>query len=536
MPPIETMADAVRAAYARGEDDERMEPLVRVNAAGQPLGRIQDGDYVIFYDLRGEREVELTEAFVDPSFDRFPRRDMVVHFVTLIRYHPRLEELGVRVAFPPEEGIEGTLSEVVSRAGLRQIKISESEKASHVTFFFNGRRRDPFPGEDRVIIESDHVRDYTTVPAMQARQVADAVVQALHNPTYDLVVANLANVDVVGHSENAAAIQQAVSTVDEQVGRILDAAGAAGVAAIVTADHGTVERWLYPDGAIDTGHTASPVPCVLVGAALDSAKLRTDGGLVDVAPTVLQLLGVTSPAAAWSPRLAGELGGETGHSLIVGDVPEGRRRVLLLILDGWGHSDDDYGNLIRAAETPVMDRLQREHPFTTLAAAGEAVGLPPGTVGNSEVGHLHLGAGRLIYSDRVRVNRAITEGSYYQNPAFLWAVRGARDAGTRLHLLGLVSFYSSHGDVAHLEALMDLAQREGAPEVYIHALLGRRGERPESGALYVERIERKAQALGQRVVGVIGRFWALDREGNWDRVEKAYRWLVDGIGTGVPEQ
>jgi len=532
----QTMADAVRAAYARGEGDETLEPLVRVAAAGQPVGRFQDGDYVIFYDLRGEREVELTEAFVDPRFDHFPRKDMTVCFATMIRYHPRLEELGVRVAFPPVDEIGDTLSEVVSRAGLRQIKIGESEKAIHITFFLNGRRRDPFPGEDRVVIESDHVSDYTTVPAMKARKVADAVIQALHNPAYDLMVANLANVDVVGHSENAPAIKQAVSTVDAQLGRILAAAGTAGVTVLVTADHGTVERWLYPDGVIDTGHTNSPVPFVLVGPGLDSANLRPDGGLTDVAPTVLQLLGLPQPAATQSG-----LGLVTGQSLIAGEVPgapldcaqDRRRRVLLLILDGWGHNDDEYGNLILAAHTPVMDRLQREHPATTLAAAGEAVGMPAGTVGNSEVGHLHLGAGRLIYSDRVRVNRAIADGSYFENPAFLWAMRGARDAGTRLHLLGIVSFYSSHGDVAHLEALMDLAQREGVPKVYIHSMLGRRGERPESGALYIERIEQKAQSLGQQVVGVIGRFWSLDREGNWDRIEKSYRWLVHGDGRPV---
>ncbi|MBU1877658.1 MAG: alkaline phosphatase family protein, partial [Chloroflexi bacterium] len=514
-------ADAVRVAYAQGEDDERMEPIVRVDGTGQPVGRIQDGDYVIFYDLRGEREVELTEVFVDPGFDHFSRPAMTVRFATLIRYHPHLEELGVRVAFPPEEGIADTLSEVVSRAGRRQIKIGESEKAIHITFFLNGKRRDPLPGEDRVVIESDHVRDYTTVPAMKAREVADAVIQALGDPGYDLVVANLANVDVVGHSENDVAIKQAVSVVDAQVGRILDAAQAAGATALVTADHGTVESWLYPDGVIDTGHTVSPVPFVLVAPVLDSATLCSDGSLIDVAPTVLQLLGVPQPALM------------TGQSLIAGPVPGERRRVLLLVLDGWGHNDAEYGNLIRAADTPVMDRLQREHPSTILAAAGEAVGLPAGTVGNSEVGHLHLGAGRPIYSDRVRVNRAIADSSYDENPAFLWAVRGARDAGTRLHLLGIVSFYSSHGDVAHLEALMDLAHREGVPEVYIHSMLGRRGERPESGALYIARIEDRAQTLGQQVVGVIGRFWALDREENWDRIEKTYRWLVDGLGTAV---
>ena len=160
--------------------------------------------------------------------------------------------------------------------------------------------------------------------------------------------------------------------------------------------------------------------------------------------------------------------------------------------------------------------------------------MPPGTVGNSEVGHLHIGGGRRFPSDRVRVNEAIADGSFFENEAFVWAMRSAKRDGTRLHLLGIISFYSSHGSVEHLKALMQLACDEGLPEVYVHGMLGRRGERPESGALYVEEIEREAQRLGVgRVVSIIGRFWSLDREQNWDRIEKTYRWLVTGLGEQV---
>jgi len=161
--------------------------------------------------------------------------------------------------------------------------------------------------------------------------------------------------------------------------------------------------------------------------------------------------------------------------------------------------------------------------------------MPAGTVGNSEVGHLHLGAGRRIYSDRIRIDRSIEDGSFFQNPAFIKAMDGAIRAGTRLHLLGIVSFYSSHGSVAHLKALMRLAKERGVPELYVHGMLGRRGERPESGAAYVEEIERETHRLGLgRVVSVIGRYWSLDREGNWDRIEKTYRCLVEGRGRLVP--
>jgi len=513
------MADAVRAAYGAGEDDETMDPLVLVDADGQPVGRIQDGDYVIFYDLRGEREVELTQSFTDPDFDKFSRQDMRVHFVTMIEYDKALD---ARVAFPPVGRIRDTLSETVSAHGLRQVKVAESEKSVHVTFFLNGKRKTPFRGEKRVVIPSPHVMDYTQVPEMSAAAVAQTTIQALRDESSDFIVTNFANVDVVGHSENAEAIQRAVATVDHQIGQVVEAAQQAGAAVLIVADHGTVEKWLYPDGAIDTGHTDSPVPCVLVAPDLPEVTLRDGGALTDVAPTVLHLLGLPQPAVM------------TGSTLLVGEVPRRCGRVLLLIADGWGQRDELYGNLIAEAHTPVMDRLQAIYPATRLAASGEAVGMPAGTVGNSEVGHLHIGAGRCIYSDRVRVNRAIEDGSFFENKAFLWALRGAKRDGKRLHLLGIISFYSSHGSVEHLKALLRLAQQEEVPAVYVHGMLGRRGERPESGALYVEEIEREMQRLGLgRFVSIIGRFWSLDREENWERIEKSYRWLVYGEGRHV---
>ncbi|MBN1484521.1 MAG: alkaline phosphatase family protein [Chloroflexia bacterium] len=510
------MAAAVRAAYRAGEEDEALEPIVRVDGAGRPIGRIGDGDYVIFYDIRGEREIELTQAFVEPDFPHFPRTDMRVHFATMIEY---AQDLPVQVAFPPLREIRQTLGEVLAQHGRRQLKVVESEKAIHLRYFLNGKREEPFPGEEHVVIPSLDVLDYGQAPRMRAAEVAAATIEALADPAMDLVVVNLANVDVVGHIQNRPAILEAVAEVDRCIGEILAAANEHGVTALVTADHGTVERWLYPDGAIDTGHTDSPVPFVLVDPELRQLALREGGDLADVAPTALQLLDLPQPAEM------------TGTSLLLGQVPRQRRRLLLLIADGWGARDEAYGNLILEARTPVMDRLQREWPNTRLQAAGEVVGMPPGTVGNSEVGHLHIGAGRRVLSDRVRIDQAIADGSFYQNEAFRWAMQGAKRDGTHLHLLGIVSFYSSHGSVRHLKALLDMARREGVPDVYHHAMLGRRGERPESGAIYIEEVERETERLGVgALVSVIGRFWSLDREENWDRIEKSYRWLVEGQG------
>ena len=183
-----------------------------------------------------------------------------------------------------------------------------------------------------------------------------------------------------------------------------------------------------------------------------------------------------------------------------------------------------------------MDALRAEWPSTQLEAAGRAVGMPEGTVGNSEAGHLHIGAGRVVPADRVRISQALEEGSFFENEAFRWAMQGAKQAGTRLHLLGIVSFYSSHGSVDHLLALIEMARREGVPDMYMHSMLGRRGERPESGAIYIEQVEREAERLGTGALAtVIGRFWSLDREGHWDRIEKTYRMLVEGAGKPIPD-
>jgi 2,3-bisphosphoglycerate-independent phosphoglycerate mutase len=520
------MALAVREAYKRGEEDEALQPLVLVNGGGPPVGRFGKGDYVIFYDIRGEREVELTESLISDEFDGFPiLKGLGLRFVTMIEYDKRL---AVKVAFPPLVELKDTLSEVLSRAGKRQVKIVESEKSIHLGFFLNGKRKEAFPGEERLIVPSaKDVAMFDERPEMSIALVSEEIAKALGNPAYDVVIANFANIDVVGHIENEEAIRKAVSAVDRELGKVLEAARANGVTVVITADHGTVEKWRYPDGAVDTGHTTSPVPFMVVGpAGGERFGLRKKGALTDVAPTVLHLLGISPPLTM------------TGKSLIERfPEPVKRKRVLLLILDGWGHSDDSYGNLIKSSKTPVMDSLVSKNDRALLAASGTAVGMPEGTVGNSEAGHLHIGAGRTIYSDRLRIDRAIADGSFFENEEFLWAVRKARDEGKNLHLLGIVSFYSSHGSLDHLMALMDLAKREGVRDLFIHSMLGRRGERPESGARYIAKVEEECERIGLgEVVDVIGRYWSLDREENWDRIEKAYRLLVHGDGRKVPRE
>ncbi len=514
------MSEAVREAYRRGEDDETLNPLVLVDPAGMPVGRISQGDAVIFYNIRGEREVELSRSLTEEGFREFPTAGPLgLHYTTMIEYS---RDLRVGVAFPPEEDLEDTLSDVLSRSGLSQVKITEAEKAFHVTYFLNGKRKDPYPGEDRIVVPTrKDVRLFDEAPEMSVEEVADAAIREIRDGRHSFILANFANVDVVGHIENEPAVLRAVEAVDRALGRVIEEAGKAGISVLVTADHGTVEKWLYPDGAVDTGHTSSPVPFFIVNGTWP-VELRKEGELTDVAPTIVDLFGIAAPEC-WE-----------GRSLLKNRPPEPVRRLAVIILDGWGYNPEAKGNLIAKAKTPTMDRLAQTLPFATLAAAGEAVGLPAGTVGNSEAGHLHIGAGRRVWSDRLKIDRAIESGAFYSNAAFRAAMAEARSRKTALHLMGIVSFFSSHGMMNHLMALMDLAKKEGVEEMYIHAMLGRRGEMPESGANYVRHIEEKCAAMKLgHVVSVIGRYWSMDREENWDRIEKTYRMLVCGEGFPV---
>ena len=492
------------------------------------MGKIADGDSVIFYDIRGEREVELTRALVDPSFSHFAVRPLGLYFVTLIEY---ARDLGVSVAFPPEEHLKNTLTEVLTSAGFRVVKVSETEKAVHVGFFFNGKSGEIFSGEERIAVPSPQTANYAQVPEMSAEGVAEAVERSLIQNGSKVVIANLANVDVVGHVEDREAVIEAVRTVDRTLGRLNEVARREKAVLIVTADHGTVEEWLYPDGTVNTGHTKNPVPFFLAdysGKEGGAILLRPEGELADVAPTVLDLAGLGVPLEM------------TGRSLLERDPAAARTprtKILLLILDGWGSRSEAFGNLITEAGTPSFDRLRSSCPGAVLDSFGEAVGMPAGTVGNSEAGHLHLGSGRRVLLDRVKIDKAIEDGSFFLNEVFLRAMEQARFDGRALHLMGIVSHYSSHGTIRHLFALLRMARDAGVENVFIHSFIGRRGERPESGAIYVEKVESVCGELGiGEIVTVMGRYWSLDREENWGRIEKAYRALVLGEGTRISPQ
>jgi 2,3-bisphosphoglycerate-independent phosphoglycerate mutase len=291
---------AVEHAYARGETDEFVKPVVLVGGDGAPVATICDGDAVIFFNFRGDRPRQLTRAFTLDGFDGFDRSVRPkVRYVTLTRYE---QDVPVdAVAYPPEalsQDMPDIFGETVSRAGKRQVRIAETEKYAHVTFFFNGQREQPFDGEDRILVPSPKdVPTYDHKPEMSAPEVADRFIDAIRSRTYDAAICNFANPDMVGHTGVVEAAVRAVATVDACLGRVLTAIESVGGVAIVTADHGNCEQMRHEEtGEPHTAHTTNPVPLVLVDPSY-RGTLRTGGALCDVAPTILGLMGLPQPQA-----------------------------------------------------------------------------------------------------------------------------------------------------------------------------------------------------------------------------------------------
>lgn len=512
----DALAEGVRTLYAEGQTDYAMEPLVLTDASGSPIGRVKDGDAVIFCCRRGEREVELTEAFTEVEFSHFPRRGFRdLTFVILTLYHEKFKELPV--AFAPVK-IPETLAEVVSGAGLRQLHVAESEKYAHVTFFFNGGNNQPFMGEDDICIPSPRGVAFDQVPELSLVEVYDRVVDGIHKE-YDLIVTNFANGDVIGHTTNNDAKIRCASVVDTQLGRVLEAARNAGYVTFVTADHGNLEEMFTADGSAHVSHTSNPVEFVLIDPAMQRRAVLRDGRLADVAPTVLSALGI-APSGLMD-----------GGSLAPGYDWGGRRKVLLIILDGWGIGRQDETNPIFLAHTPVWDGVLQTNPRCQLDPAGEATGLQAGKAGNSEAGHLNMGAGRLVLQDDVRLDMALKDGSFASNEVFLRTMQDVMRKGSSLHLLGLLTEKSSHGSIDYPLALLKMAKEQGLQNVILHVIFDGRSTEPGSAPDLLGRLSEQMERIGiGQVVTGIGRGIALDRDGNYGKIKKAYQALVDGTG------
>ena len=276
----------IKASYEAEVTDEFVVPFAVGGYAG-----MENADGVIFFNFRPDRARELTHAFTDTEFAGFERKGAVKAFATMTQFE---EGLNVKVAFPPE-AITNTLGEIVSKAGMTQLRIAETEKYAHVTFFFNGGVEEPYEGEDRILVPSPKVATYDLQPEMSAIEVTDKVVEAIKSRKYDFIILNYANGDMVGHTGVLEAAVKAVETVDTCVGRFVEAIREVGGEVCITADHGNADQMVDPDtGAPFTAHTTNPVPFIVVSDRV--SEIASDGALCDIAPTMLTLAGMEIPA------------------------------------------------------------------------------------------------------------------------------------------------------------------------------------------------------------------------------------------------
>lgn len=295
--------NAVKKAYLRNETDEFVKPITITDDSGNPKGIIRNGDAVVFFNFRSDRAREITRAMTDSDFKSFLRENCpkLTGYVCMTQYD---EKFTLPVAFPPVH-LKDILGEVISRNGLKQLRIAETEKYAHVTYFFNGGEEKPFPLEERCLVPSPRdVPTYDKKPEMSARLVTKELLSRLESSNYDLIVLNFANMDMVGHTGVLDAAIKACETVDSCVGQIADEIKKQKGVLLITADHGNAEMMIDENGHVHTAHTLNPVPLILVDNSRKNVKLRS-GVLGDIAPTILEIMEIEKPASM------------TGSSLII---------------------------------------------------------------------------------------------------------------------------------------------------------------------------------------------------------------------------
>ena len=280
---------AIEKSYQKEVFDEFVLPTVICNSNDEPLAKISKNDSIIFFNFRPDRAREITRSLVDKEFDGFERSYFPLYYVCFTNYDATIEN--VHIAFKKEE-IKNTFGEILGKEGLTQLRIAETEKYAHVTFFFNGGEEKKYPGEDRILVPSPKVETYDLKPEMSAIEVTDKVVEAINSKKYDAIILNYANPDMVGHTGSLEATIKALETLDECVGRVVEAIENTEGVLIITADHGNSEQMIdYTTGEPHTAHTTNLVPLVLIGK---EAKLRT-GKLADLTPTMLDIMGIEKP-------------------------------------------------------------------------------------------------------------------------------------------------------------------------------------------------------------------------------------------------
>ncbi len=285
--------EAIEASYRENVTDEFIRPTVITDASGNALGKIEEGDAVIFFNFRNDRAREITAALTQKDMPEHGMHTLPLYYCCMTPYDSSFT--GVHILFP-KENVTDTLGETVAKAGKRQLRIAETEKYAHVTFFFNGGREAQFENEDRILVNSPKVPTYDLLPEMSAVEVTDKLVEAINTGKEDMIILNFANGDMVGHTGVFTSICRAVAKIDQCVKRVVEAAVAQGYAVLLTADHGNADHAVNADGTPNTAHSLNTVQFIVINAG-DGVKTVRDGRLADVAPTILKLMGIAQPAA-----------------------------------------------------------------------------------------------------------------------------------------------------------------------------------------------------------------------------------------------
>ena len=280
---------AMQESYNNEVTDEFMKPIVVTDKSGEPIGKLKEGDVVVFFNFRNDRARELTIVLTQKDMPEAGMKTMPLYYCTMTPYDATFR--GLHIIYP-KENADMTIGEVLGKAGKKQLRIAETEKYAHVTFFFSGGREEKFDGEDRILIPSPKVQTYDLKPEMSAYEVKDAVIKAIGTGTFDFICLNFANGDMVGHTGVYPAIEKAVAVVDECAGAVVNAARKNGYDVLIMADHGNADKAINEDGSPNTAHSLNPVPSILVS---DSYKKIEEGILADVAPTILTIMGVPIP-------------------------------------------------------------------------------------------------------------------------------------------------------------------------------------------------------------------------------------------------
>lgn len=552
--------DVLSAFHKAGVDDQFVPPIVRVDAKGKPVGLVKDGDIVFYTDFRTDRAKPLTAAFLDipyggqvgglsaPATKACPK---LHKFLTMSHYDDNFNASSkLSEAFNPSEPISDTYAEVIGRVGVTQLICAETEKWRAVTWFKDGRKNMGYElhSEDGIfrtdrhptlpievkVVQSRKVAAHIQAPQMRCKEICDAMLQGVDEGVHD-IFANFANADMVGHAMTDLGwmdgVVTAIKTLDEQLGRLVPYALSKGYTVIITADHGNAEEMIKKKtGKAAPSHTKNKVPFIVLGLGKDEkCTIDNDPTIGAMAPTAMQLRGMALPAS-WNKK-----------SALTGTVNASKnRKIIRLILDGYGVRDDKFGNVMDKAATALgrplhMDRWMagEDGALSVRAeASGERCGYPAGESGTTEFGHVLFDAGRDVLSDLLLINADIATGKFAENTAMLDAVQYLKKNPTKkIHVVGILSSGGVHSSLLHMDNIFKLFKKEGlnGEQLSLHPITDGRDVAGDSSPQFVQWLEEKIAETGLGQINAFwGRGWGKDRDNRWKRIEAAFRSMTEG--------